>query len=101
MKLLSRVQPSATPWTAAFQASPSTGFSRQEYQNGVPLPSPILKLINKKEKAKINTIKNKKNEGTSTDHVKAYRNRKRHCEQLYTKELYNVYEMEKYFLKTY
>ena len=73
MKSLSRVQPSATPWTAAFQASPSTGFSRQEYQSGVPLPSPILKLINKKEKAKINTIKNKKNEGTSTDHVKAYR----------------------------
>ena len=34
----SRVQPSATPWTAAFQASPSMGFSRQEYWSGVPLP---------------------------------------------------------------
>ena len=31
----------ATPWTAAHQAPPSTGFSRQEYWNGVPLPSPI------------------------------------------------------------
>ena len=33
---------SATPWTAAYQAPPSTGFSRQEYWSGVPLPSPIL-----------------------------------------------------------
>ena len=37
---LSRVRPSATPWTAAFQAPPSMGFSRQEYWSGVPLPSP-------------------------------------------------------------
>ena len=34
------VQPSVTPWTAAFQAPPSMGFSRQEYWSGVPLPSP-------------------------------------------------------------
>ena len=27
-----------TPWTAAYQASPSMGFSRQEYWSGVPLP---------------------------------------------------------------
>ena len=39
VKLLSRVRPSATPWTAAFQAPPSMGFSRQEYWCGVPLPS--------------------------------------------------------------
>ena len=39
MKSLSRVQPSATPWTAAFQAPPSMGFSRQEYWSGLPLPS--------------------------------------------------------------
>jgi len=32
-----------TPWTAAYQAPPSMGFSRQEYWSGVPLPSPILK----------------------------------------------------------
>ena len=28
------------PWTAAYQAPPSMGFSRQEYCSGVPLPSP-------------------------------------------------------------
>ena len=39
-KSLSRVQLSATPWTATFQAPPSMGFSRQEYWSGVPLPSP-------------------------------------------------------------
>ena len=31
----------ATPWTAAFQAPPSIGLSRQEYWSGVPSPSPI------------------------------------------------------------
>ena len=30
------------PWTAAYQASPSMGFSRQEYWSGVPLPSPSV-----------------------------------------------------------
>ena len=30
----------ATPWTAAHQAPPSVGFSRQKYWSGVPLPSP-------------------------------------------------------------
>ena len=30
---------SATPWTAAYQAPPSMGFSRQEYWSGLPLPS--------------------------------------------------------------
>ena len=40
VKSLSRVRPSMTPWTAAFQAPPSMGFSRQEYWSGVPLPSP-------------------------------------------------------------
>ena len=44
VKSLSRVRPSATPWTAAFQAPPSMGFSRQEYWSGVPLPSPSLLL---------------------------------------------------------
>ena len=28
------------PWTAAHQASPSVGFSRQEYWSGLPFPSP-------------------------------------------------------------
>ena len=35
MKLLSRVGLLATPWTAAYQAPPSMGFSRQEYWSGV------------------------------------------------------------------
>ena len=37
VKLLSHVRHPATPWTAAFQAPPSMGFSRQEYWSGVPL----------------------------------------------------------------
>ena len=32
------------PWTAAYQAPPSMGFSRQEYWSGVPLPSPLDSL---------------------------------------------------------
>ena len=40
MKSLSRVLLLATPWTAAYQAPLSMGFSRQEYWSGVPLPSP-------------------------------------------------------------
>ena len=35
---------SATPWTAAHEASPSMGFSRQEHWSGVPLPSPDINL---------------------------------------------------------
>ena len=39
VKSLSRVRLLATPWTAAYQAPPSMGFSRQEYWSGVSLPS--------------------------------------------------------------
>ena len=39
VKSQSLVQLLATPWTAAHQAPPSMGFSRQEYWSGVPLPS--------------------------------------------------------------
>jgi len=49
-KALSHVGLFATPWTAAHQAPPSMGFSRQEYWSGLPLPSP--------EKVKL-VIKNK------------------------------------------
>ena len=45
VKSLGRVQLSATPWTAAHQAPPSLGFSRQEYWSGVPLPS-LVKMNN-------------------------------------------------------
>ena len=44
VKSLSCVWLLATPWTAAHQAPPSMGFSRQEYWSGVPLPSPIAKI---------------------------------------------------------
>ena len=44
-KSLSRVRLLATPWTAAYQALPSMGFSRQEYWSGVPLPSPFYGWI--------------------------------------------------------
>ena len=44
VKLLSRVRLPVTPWTAAYQAPPSMGLSRQEYWSGVPLPSPPLRL---------------------------------------------------------
>ena len=42
MKSLSRVRLFTTPWTAAYQAPPPMGFSRQEYWSGVPLPSPNM-----------------------------------------------------------
>ena len=43
VKSLSPVRLRATPWTAACQAPPSMGFSRQEYWTGMPLPSrPLL-----------------------------------------------------------
>ena len=40
VKSISHVRLLSTPWTAAYQAPPSMGFSRQEYWSGVPLPSP-------------------------------------------------------------
>ena len=42
VKLLSRVRLLVTPWTAAYQAPPFMGFSRQEYWSGLPLPSPVM-----------------------------------------------------------
>ena len=39
VKSLSHIQLLATPWTAAYQAPLSMGFSRQEYWSGLPLPS--------------------------------------------------------------
>ena len=41
VKSLGRVRLLATPWTAAYQAPPSMGFSRQKNWSGVPLPSPV------------------------------------------------------------
>ena len=44
VKSLGRVWLLATPWTAAYQAPPSMGFSRQKYWSGVPLPSSACSL---------------------------------------------------------
>ena len=44
MKLFSRVWLPETPWTAAHQAPPSMGFSRQEYWSGVSMPSPTIDI---------------------------------------------------------
>ena len=50
VKSLSCVWLLATPWTAAYQASPSMGFSRQQYWSGVALPSPIYNWVTSKWK---------------------------------------------------
>ena len=44
VKLFRHIWLLVTPWTSAYQAPPSMGFSRQEYWSGVPLPSPIARL---------------------------------------------------------
>ena len=44
VKSLSDIRLLATPWTVAYQAPPSMGFSRQEHWSGVPLPSPKILL---------------------------------------------------------
>ena len=59
VKSLSRVWLIATPWTAAHQAPPPMGISRQEYWSGVPLPSPSWRsvtsfLISGRRKGKVN-----------------------------------------------
>ena len=41
----SHIQLCATPWTAAYQAPPSMGFSRQEYWSGLLLPSPLVVAV--------------------------------------------------------
>ena len=43
--LFSPVRLLVTPWTAAYQASASMGFSRQEYWSGLPLPSPWYTVV--------------------------------------------------------
>ena len=48
VKSLSRLRLLATPWTAAYQAPPSVGFSRQEYWSGVPLSSPCIYMESRK-----------------------------------------------------
>ena len=45
VKSLSHARLLATPWTAAYQAPPSMGFSRQEYWSRVPLLSPVIIVL--------------------------------------------------------
>ena len=49
---VSRVRLCATPQTAAHQAPPSLGFSREEYWSGLPFPSPM----HKSEKVKVKSL---------------------------------------------
>ena len=56
MKSLSCARLLADPWTAAYQASPSMGFSRQEYWSGVSLPS-LENPMNSMKRQKVRTLK--------------------------------------------
>ena len=55
VKSLSHVWLFTSPWTAAYQAPPSMGFSRQEYWSGVPLPSPNARSSGR-QKRRIHTM---------------------------------------------
>ena len=56
VKSLSHVRLLVTPWTAAYQALPSMGFSRQEYWSGMPLPSPKRVQGTKKKRKNSKTL---------------------------------------------
>ena len=51
VKSLSRVRLLATPWTAAYQAPPSMGFSKQKHWSGLPLPSLKLTISSLKKRS--------------------------------------------------
>ena len=57
VKSLSHVWLLATPWTAACQAPPFMGFSRQEYWSGVPLPSPTANAGDVKDVGSISRLR--------------------------------------------
>jgi len=52
VKSLSCVRLLETPWTAAYQAPPSMGFSRQEHWSGLPFPSPM----HESEKSEVSNV---------------------------------------------
>ena len=56
VKSLSRVRLLVTPWTAAYQAPPSMGFSRPEYWSGVPLPPPRVFLPSPNDKGHVSCL---------------------------------------------
>ena len=45
------------PWTAAYQAPLSMGFSRQEYWSGVPLPSPVTWVLGRNANSQVSPQK--------------------------------------------
>ena len=60
VKSLSHVRLFSTPWSAAYQAPPPMGFSRQEYWSGVPLPSPkcyLIDIVNLEVSLPMGTVK--------------------------------------------
>ena len=67
VKSLSRVQLFATPWTGAYQAPPSMGFSRQEYWSGVPLGTylAVIEYNNKRNSCKLATQLKKRKIGNT------------------------------------
>ena len=69
-KSLSCVRLLATPWTAAYQAPPSMGFSRQKYWSGMPLPSPTCRI--NESKLKRQSYKSRKSSGSLRQHIKGY-----------------------------
>ena len=69
VKSFSRVQLLATPWTAAYQAPAPMGFSRQEYWNGVPSPSPICQVRLQQIDVHPWTKKHVPSTGTELNHV--------------------------------
>ena len=75
VKSLSHVQRFATPWTAAYQAPPSMGFSSQEYWSGVPLPSPHYRGLECKSRKSRNTWSNRQIWPWSTEWNMAKANR--------------------------
>ena len=86
-KSLSRIRLLATPWTAAYQAPPSMGFSRQEYWSGVPSPSPLkwYELFYLLESCGIwNTMIFNENSsgkwGKGSIQLNSFKNTKCHCE---------------------
>ena len=56
VKSLSRIRLLATPWTAAHQAPPSMGFSRQEYWSGVPLPPPKILYLDRHNTLRVSSL---------------------------------------------
>ena len=86
VKSLSHVWLLATPWTAAYQAPPSMGFSKQECWSGLPLPSPTIAFC----------FPNTRSQNTTRHMMKPkYILENSLCAWLYAKHFYEQREREK------